>query len=124
MINKLLLVGVVALLTGCASESRFDCPYSKGPSCMSMDKIDAMIKTNGSEGSTNARENTGRLAMNDEGYMASPRTSNAIRVPEKVMQLWVAPYESESGIYYHSAYINVIVRDPYWKAPLAVGGNV
>jgi hypothetical protein len=122
--KRLLLIGALAFFAGCASESRFDCPYSKGPSCMSMDKIDTMIKGNNSESSTNARENIGELAMNDELAINSPHTINAVRVPEKVMQLWVAPYESESGIYYHSAYINVIVRDPFWKAPLAVGGNV
>ena len=123
MMNKWLLISAIALLTGCA-ESRFDCPYSGGKSCMSMDKIDVMIKGSNPEGAVRERENMGKLAMNEPGSMAAPRTSNAVRIPEEVMQLWVAPYESESGIYYHSSFVNVIVREPYWKAPLTVGGNV
>ena len=125
--KKIIVIIAVFLLSGCAEKSRFDCPYGKGPSCASMSTIDKMIK---SENVTSA----GSLSCTKDSCSSSKRKSQtkvqsatipvhadpnpALRVPEEVMQLWIAPYEAGNGIYYQQAYVNIIVKDASWQAPV------
>lgn len=125
--KKVICILVCLILSGCAEKSRFDCPYGSGPSCLSMSEIDKNIKTNtnssvktsapcsktscGKKASSKAASNIAVLPMHAD---AKP----AIRIPEAVLQMWVSPYEANTGIYYQASYVNIIVKDAVWRAPV------
>lgn len=116
----------VVLLSGCAEKSRFDCPYGKGPSCASMATIDKMIKSENVASPDSSSCTKGTCSPSNKGHskvQAAAITvqtdpNPALRVPEEVMQLWIAPYETPCGIYYQQAYVNIIVKEASWQAPV------
>ena len=122
--RRLLIIIAIISLTGCAEKSRFDCPYGKGPSCISMSDIDKNIKAN----SASVKSATCNKASCDK--KVSNATSNkialpvqtdakpAVRTPETVLQMWITPYEANSGIYYQASFVNIIVKDATWQAPV------
>lgn len=124
--KNIIVIITVILLGGCAEKSRFDCPYGQGPTCASMDTIDKMIKNgNLTKKPYSACNKTpcdnAQIAKNSK--LDKDATQNnldeklPIRVPEEVMQLWIAPYEATNGIYYNCAYVNIIVKEATWRAP-------
>ena len=119
--RQILLVIAILALTGCAEKSRFDCPYAKGPSCLSMSEIDKRIKTGDSKTLSTCCKADNAKSMTKIVPVTFPVQSNAtpaLRVPEQVLQMWVAPYEASSGIYYQQSFINIIVKNSSWKAPV------
>lgn len=113
----LLMVALISL-TGCAEKSRFDCPYGKGPSCLSMGEIDKMIKTNNPNKCSKNSCSKSQVAGANIAFPVQTDPDPALRVPEQVMQMWIAPYEAKNGIYYQQAYVNIIVKDASWQAPV------
>ena len=119
---------MIAILTlvGCAEKSRFDCPYGSGPSCLSMSEIDKNIKDNTSSNvKTSApcsKISCGKTSSKTTSNMAAlPMHADAkpaTRIPETVLQMWVSPYEAVNGIYYQASYVNIIVKDAVWQAPV------
>ena len=125
--KKVLIIVAILTLTGCAEKSRFDCPYGKGPSCISMSEIDKNIKANRpttkiscSKGACNNTD--GRKAVQKVvATAATLQTANANpaqRLPETVLQMWICPYAANSGIYYQASFVNIIVKDAVWQAPV------
>lgn len=107
------------MLTGCAEKSRFDCPYGKGPSCISMSEIDKNIKTNTNGKSSCSKTNCTKPNKGANVTLHVQTAANpALRVPETVLQMWVSPYEASNGIYYQQAYVNIIVKNASWAAPV------
>lgn len=125
--RRILIIAVFLTLSGCAEKSRFDCPYGSGPSCLSMSEIDKNIKDNtnsnvktsapcsktfcGKKASSKTASNIAALPMHAD---AKPVT----RIPETVLQMWVSPYETNTGIYYQASFVNIIVKDAVWQAPV------
>jgi type IV conjugative transfer system lipoprotein TraV len=130
--KRLIVIVAILCLSGCAEKSRFDCPYGKGPTCASMDTIDKMIKSDGTStqnkssctkySCAQSKCSQSRTVKDVKSAMISfpvQTCSNpALRIPEKIMQLWIAPYEASSGIYYQQAYVNIIVKEASWQAPV------
>lgn len=115
--KKIIIVIAILTLTGCAEKSRFDCPYGKGPSCISMSEIDKNIKS-GEQSKCGKKSCVKTVTPVPVTFPVQTDSNPALRVPEQVMQMWVAPYEAKNGIYYQQAYINIIVKDASWQAPV------
>lgn len=119
--KKLLIIIAIISLSGCAEKSRFDCPYGKGPSCISMSEIDKNIKNNtvvNSCGKTNCSTKNADTAKKPAAKIpGSIGATPASRIPEVVLQMWISPYEANKGIYYQASFINIIVKDASWAAP-------
>lgn len=119
--RRIFVIVTILALTGCAEKSRFDCPYVKGPSCSSMDQIDKRIKSgNLDAGRTCCKNNSTKSVVKSAPVTLTVQTNanNVLRVPEQVLQMWVAPYEATNGIYYQQAFINIIVKGASWQAPV------
>jgi len=125
-VKNIIVIITVILLGGCAEKSRFDCPYGQGPTCASMDTIDKMIKngnlTKKQDGACNKKPcNNLQISKNTKTNIIIQQEhfdeKSPIRVPEEVMQLWIAPYETANGIYYNCAYVSIIVKEATWRAP-------
>jgi len=120
-LKKLLIIIAIINLTGCAEKSRFDCPYGKGPSCISMSEIDKNIKNNAVAPSCNTASCGSKAISSAKSKVKPPITADAApatRIPEVVLQMWVSPYEANNGIYYQASFVNIIVRDASWAAPV------
>lgn len=115
--KKIIIVIAILTLTGCAEKSRFDCPYGKGPSCISMSEIDINIKS-GEQSKCGKKSCVKTVKPASVTFPVQTDSNPALRVPEQVMQMWVAPYEAKNGIYYQQAYVNIIVKDASWQAPV------
>lgn len=125
--KKIILIITVVFLNGCVEKSRFDCPYGKGPTCASMETIDKMIKSdNVTKINTNScaknncnSSNIGENTKSTKNISPAEIDKNsALRIPEEIMQLWIAPYESSNGIYYNQSYVTIIVKDAIWRGPV------
>jgi hypothetical protein len=122
--KKIICILVCVILSGCAEKSRFDCPYGKGPSCLSMSEIDKHIKVGATTSSKSScsKASCGKKAAKPEAVVAAHSmqhdASPAQRIPETVLQMWVSPYEASSGIYYQASYANIIVKDAAWAPPV------
>ena len=118
---RVLIIAVVVLLTGCASNAKFDCPASGGVNCTSISRIDQMVDEGSLEQHIGKRK---RNKRNKEYIAIKPSfeqktLANApTRTTEQVLQLWVAPYEGLDGIYYQQAFVNVVVRNGGWVKPV------
>lgn len=127
--KKILIIIAILTLTGCVEKSRFDCPYAKGPSCLSMSEIDKNNKTNtinklscGKDScvkSSCTKKSVTQASVSRPVKLPVQTDANpALRVPETVLQMWVSPYEANNGIYYQASFINIIVKDAAWQAPV------
>lgn len=106
---------LATILTGCGN-SRFDCPYAQGPSCLSMEQIDKNIKSGKKAGCIDAQKTIEPIDL-QLPVIESATPAPAKRIPEEVLQMWVAPYETTDGIFYQASFINVIVKDARWIGP-------
>lgn len=116
----IILLAILAL-SGCGN-SRFDCPYSQGPSCLSMEQIDKNIKS-GKKSGCSKTEKCASIAQKNVDVIESANPAPAKRMPEEVLQMWVAPHESSDGIFYQASFVNVIVKDASWIGPKIVDAN-
>lgn len=110
------------MLSGCAKD-RFDCPYTAGPSCANMTQIDSHIKTGGA--STKAKSKAGYCGESEcedkkSLVIETVKPNPAMRTPEVVMQMWIAPYESTDGIFYQASFVNVIVKKSEWENSVGI----
>jgi len=129
--RRIFIMIAILTLAGCAEKSRFDCPYGSGPSCLSMSEIDKNIKTNTNSNvkmsASCSKSACGKKAGNKTGNKTASNIATlpmhadakpATRIPETVLQMWVSPYEANTGIYYQASFVNIIVKDAVWQAPV------
>lgn len=125
--RRIFIIIAILTLSGCAEKSRFDCPYGQGPSCLSMSEIDKNIKDNTNPNAkiitpcskTSCGKKTGNKTAANIALLPMPLEAKpATRIPETVLQMWVSPYEANTGIYYQASYVNIIVKEAVWQAPV------
>jgi conjugal transfer pilus assembly protein TraV len=111
----------VMSMTGCGVK-KFDCPYTDGVYCKSLREVNEMIN-NGERGklpfkkkpkTQDAFFTPSKLAVNQTMPLGSSLESEPIRVPEKIVRIWLAPYESEEGIFHQETVINTVVAPAHW----------
>jgi conjugal transfer pilus assembly protein TraV len=120
-------VGLIGLLTGCASlNSHFDCPMKPGVMCKRLDQVDSMVDAGAITGTPYGMARGQMVAIRGGAAMPILLPVNApIRYPERVMRLWVAPFEDVDGNYYSAHVIYTVVKPGHWRGfpPKAVEGE-
>lgn len=104
----------IMMLGGCADmNSKFDCPMKPGVRCESLDQINARVDR-GELGSTTTPSYS--HAAFDDGYSsADTKSANPpFRQKEKVMHIWVAPYEDKDGNYHDGNNIYSVSKASQW----------
>lgn len=86
------MISSIALtLTACASlNSDFECKMQPGVTCKSLDEINTMV-------------DKGQFSAND------PLDINKSIASEKVLNMWIAPFEDTDGNYHHPHRISTVV---------------
>jgi len=108
-LKLILIMATVMILTGCASNQCFDCPYTDGVRCKSVSEVDKLISA-------------GKIGKKDcskqkkEVYLSPmpPSSASALRTQEEVIQIWVAAFEGEDGIYHQQTVLNTVLRSSQW----------
>jgi hypothetical protein len=45
---------------------------------------------------------------------ASLEPGDPVRIPEKMLRIWLAPYESQDGTFHQQTTLNTVVTPAYW----------
>ena len=135
--RQIITMLVVVMLAGCSGKQKFKCPHSSGGSCLSSRKIskliaqgdinenqdyDAYVKQQAVRKKTKQRKkkHIGFYPVKTPTFAMQTLSNPATRVPEEAIQVWLAPFESK-GVYHQAHYINVVVKDGHWVAPVIDG---
>ncbi len=121
--NKYILGSLMSVimigLSGCAHMSAPPrCPDSSGISCARVDQLNTMIDR-GELGVTPV----GEVSKGEENpfsnfsasYTNAMETNQPLWQSEKVMQVWLAPYEDNSGNYHQASVIDTVVTPGHWS---------
>ena len=110
-------------LTGCASttDSSFSCPSPSSGMCSSVTTVDKMvtsgqINTNQSQNlSSNGGSDNNPWANFSTPYPVTVQDNSALRTQDKVMAVWIAPYEDETGNYHDGSNVFAVIEQGHWK---------
>jgi hypothetical protein len=115
-------IGVICvctiLMTGCGLK-KFDCPYTDGVSCKSLSEVNEMVDR-GEQGKKSKNKSVKEDFMNkaqldlDRALIVPIDTREPQRMPEKVIGIWLAPYESVDGTFHQQTFINTVVMPAHW----------
>jgi conjugal transfer pilus assembly protein TraV len=110
-------ISLIGLLTGCADlNSHFDCPMKPGVMCKRLDQVDGMVDAGAITGQPDGMVRGQMVAYHGGAAMPMLTPVNApIRYPERVMRLWVAPFEDADGNYYSVHVIYTVVKPGHWR---------
>ena len=106
------LITLFAISACSTMNDQFSCPLKPGVSCQSLDAVNAKIDrgeigiSNDSEEKMNIRLNTVSKNIVDNN---SDKQDEPSRLPEKVLRVWVAPYEDTQGNYHEASEILTVV---------------
>jgi conjugal transfer pilus assembly protein TraV len=113
-----LWLGLLGLLSGCSSlNSEFDCPMKPGVMCQSLDQVNTMVDQ-GKLGATPScpqceRQNAkiSSLSLNTSSTNIS---NNAMRTPDAVARIWIAPFADADGDYYAASTVYHVIKPSDW----------
>ncbi|MFN9000684.1 MAG: TraV family lipoprotein [Holosporales bacterium] len=122
---KLQYLTLLSVISGCTNlyKSDFDCAPEKGLSCKSVSKVNELIDAHKIENHNSAEES-----------LSNPKDSNSLkstslepfgkrgvvkpglikRIPEKIIRVWVAGYETSQGDLYEPYFVNLVVDRGHW----------
>jgi type IV conjugative transfer system lipoprotein TraV len=126
------------LLSGCLGNQQFDCPFKDGVRCLSVSAVDKQVSSGEIQTSDAAvikkkkrkwfwQKDPVESKNPTNHYPApSPQLSvySPIRTQEEVVQIWVAAYEGEDGIYHNPTVLNTVLKEAQWVGTVPeVTGN-
>lgn len=109
-----LVVGGCAMLPG---HSEFKCQAPDGIPCMSVE--DAYRRSLGAAPAITATTADGKkadphLSYRTDSLRATPSSGAPVRISERVMRIWVAPWEDKDGDLHDQSYVWVTVVEGRW----------
>lgn len=122
----------IFVLTGCGvMNSHFDCPHKPGVMCRSLDQVNAMVSKGVFDKKHNKRIKIPKFyKVNSLSLKSSiggnPRkrniekkrvTQKPLRSGERVVRVWVAPYQDIEGNYHNESEIYTAVNKNRWIVP-------
>ena len=125
--NWLIIITCFAGLTGCVGiGSKFDCNVNSGGKCAPMQQINKLADAGVFHNNHQAELNL--LATNKiNNYSATkvagvPQRGAPLRSNETVQQIWLGPYEDNTGNYHAATYVYSVVKKAQWLGePTKVG---
>lgn len=119
--SSLLLIAI--MLSSACSSGKFDCPVGEGIFCKPVSEVDRMADR-GSFSKENRKQTKGQKKRFFKKKHGSLKEKNIKllkadlnppeRIPDQVLQVWVAPFETADGVYHQPARMNVVVKKGHW----------
>lgn len=117
---KIAMFSVCAVLISGCGLKKFDCPYRDGVSCKSLSEVNEMVDR-GESGKKCKKKRTVKEPFMKDQTLALGQTPSAslepgdpVRIPEKMLRIWLAPYESQDGTFHQQTTLNTVVTPAYW----------
>ena len=117
-------------LVGCmGARETFDCAPGHGVGCKSISQVNELENAQDvSMAPASIHEKTKNLSTQSvfkpstqpiDLSLAFPKkplagTHSATREPEKLLKVWIAPFEDEEGHLHEASYINALIQESYW----------
>ena len=116
--QKLAWVGLILVLSGCATNQHFDCKKVSGIKCQSLSEIDRRV-TSGEIGKSAQEINADQRSIYLSGIEYEKTTPKIfahhhLRTKEEIAQIWVADYETKEGVYHQSKIIHTVLKPSKW----------
>ena len=124
--RSLILISLIGLV-GCSSSlnSAFDCPLTPGVVCKSLDQVNAAVNRGelGKDScigknciSNKSKNNRTTTNIFSTPYPMIMKTGEPLRYGERVIRVWIAPYEDDVGNYHQGTIINAVAKKGHWIA--------
>jgi type IV conjugative transfer system lipoprotein TraV len=115
-ILKQCTIVIVLFLSGCMSmNGKFDCNVGSGGRCAPMSHINKMASQGAfNESAMVSKENALSKAENKITKNSINTFNTPIRSSESIQQIWIAPYEDNSGNYHEGSYLHTVVKKGKW----------
>lgn len=106
-------------LSACSSmNDNFSCPSPKSGMCKSVDAVDEMVTAGKIGGAANSAASAEKSAPTYPPialqYSASAVPDVPVRKEDKVMQIWIAPYEDKAGNYHTESSVFAVLKTGAW----------
>ncbi len=112
-ISKIMLLGLIFIVSGCATNQHFDCKQSNGIKCKSLSEIDRRV-TSGEIGDNYNIKHKKSNSL----YISSVEENKSqlnLRNKEEVAQIWIAAYETKDGIYHQANTVHTVLKPASWS---------
>lgn len=114
-------LGMMMLLTGCNDlNSQFTCPKQPGINCQSLDQVNTLIDegklaSDSSSSAPKMKANTPSIVMSaNQDFKNKEDSPPALRTPDNVMCLWIAPYVDTEGNYFSASVVYHVIQPSQW----------
>lgn len=123
---KILMLGFCVICLSACGVKKFDCPYNDGTSCKSLSEVNEMVNR-GEHGKKKNEKNKSKIKENffninqshlEQSIILPIDPKEPIRVPEKIVRIWLAPYESNDGTFHQQTFINTVVMPAQWMGDI------
>jgi type IV conjugative transfer system lipoprotein TraV len=113
----------VLMLSGCMGNQKFDCPYNDGVRCLSVSEVDKQVSSGQiatTDKEVKKKKKFKLFSFLDKTELAPVPDpvqlshSSALRTQEEVVQIWIAAYEGEEGIYHQPTVLNTVLKPAQW----------
>lgn len=111
-LSKFMLLGLMLMISGCATNQHFDCKQNNGIKCKSLSEIDRRV-TSGEIGEKPHLKSKNMNSLYLSNASGSQIQSN-LRTKEEVGQIWIAAYETKEGIYHQPNTIHTVLKPSKW----------
>lgn len=105
---------MVLALTGCATNQRFDCKQSSGINCQSLSEIDRRVTTGEIGNNIHIKSKKSNSLYILENRSLHHEAKNNLRTKEEVAKIWVAPYETQEGVYHEAKALQTVLKPAKW----------
>ena len=109
-LSKFMLLGLIFMVSGCATNQHFDCKQNNGIKCKSLSEIDRRV-TSGEIGENSQVKKPNSLYLSNASTI---KTQSNLRTKEEVGQIWIAAYETKEGIYHQPNTIHTVLKPSKW----------
>lgn len=119
--KKVIMLSVL-VLSGCMGNQKFDCPYNDGVRCLSVSEVDSQVSSGQIGTNTEVKKKKkfklfSFLDKTDHDLVPEPvqlSQGSPLRTQEEVVQIWIAAYEGEEGIYHQPTVLNTVLKPAQW----------
>lgn len=103
---------------------KFDCPYNDGVRCLSVSEVDQQVSSGQivTDKEVKKKKKFKLFSFLDKtepvpASIPDPvqlSHSSPLRTQEEVVQIWIAAYEGEEGIYHQPTVLNTVLKPAQW----------
>lgn len=115
MAKVFLLIVSLSILTGCASlNSEFNCPAKKGIGCKSIQEVNELVNDGVLDNNLIKTSKTPKTKNSAPSFFSIGMKGKPARSRDKVLSIWLAPYEDANGNYHDASTVHTVIQDGAW----------